>query len=111
MRRELVALPIQEKRPADSSMSTASQNALALIAVCVLFWVLAAALQWRAGAFAVEFGGHPDEAAHYVTGVMLRDYAAGGHLASPRGFVEQYYAHYPKLGLFMWPPLFHGTEA
>ncbi len=61
--------------------------------------------------FGVEFGWHPDEAAHYVTGVMLRDYVAGGHFSAPRAFVEQYYAHYPKIGLFMWPPLFHGTEA
>jgi hypothetical protein len=73
--------------------------------------MLAACLQWRTGAFAVEFGGHPDEAAHYVTGVMLRDYVAAGHFAHPRAFVEGYYAHYPKIGLLMWPPLFHITEA
>jgi hypothetical protein len=73
--------------------------------------MLAACLQWRAGVFAVELGNHPDEAAHYVTGVMLRDYVAAGHFAHPRAFVEAYYAHYPKIGLLMWPPLFHITEA
>ena len=106
-----MALPRQEKQYSDTAVSAASPSVWTLVAVCVAFWILAAALQWRAGVFAVEFGGHPDEAAHYVTGVMLRDYVAGGHLASPRGFVEQYYAHYPKIGLFMWPPFFHGTEA
>ncbi len=106
-----MVLPKQEKQSSAAPLSRASSGVLQLIAVCLLFWILAAALQWRAGVFGVEFGWHPDEAAHYVTGVMLRDYVAGGHFSAPRAFVEQYYAHYPKIGLFMWPPLFHGTEA
>lgn len=103
--------PRQEKQSSNAPLSRTAPSVWQLIAVCVSFWILAAALQWRAGVFAVEFGWHPDEAAHYVTGVMLRDYVAGGHFSSPRAFVEQYYAHYPKIGLFVWPPLFHGTEA
>jgi hypothetical protein len=106
-----VVLPKQEKQSSDAPLSRTHSGVGQLIAVCVLFWILAAALQWRTGVFAAEFGWHPDEPAHYVTGVMLRDYVAGGHFSSPRAFVEQYYAHYPKIGLFMWPPLFHGTEA
>lgn len=106
-----MVLPRLEKESSERPSSRASSKVWQLVAVCMLFWMLAAALQWRAGVFAVEFGGHPDEAAHYVTGVMLRDYIAGGHFASPRAYVEQFYAHYPKIGLFMWPPFFHGTEA
>ncbi len=108
---EFMVLPIQEKQSSAAPLSEPGSSAWPLIAVCILFWILAAALQWRAGVFGVEFGWHPDEAAHYVTGVMLRDYIAGGHFAAPRAFVEHYYAHYPKIGLFVWPPLFHGTEA
>ena len=106
-----MVLPKQKRTATDAPLSRPSPGVWSLIAVCVFFWLLAAGLQWRAGVYAVEFGGHPDESAHYVTGVMLRDYVAWGHFASPRGFVEQYYAHYPKIGLFVWPPLFHGTEA
>lgn len=68
-------------------------------------------LQWRAGAFRVEFGSHPDEAAHYVTGLMIRDYIASGHFAHPVAYAEHYYEHYPKVAIGMWPPLFHVVEA
>ncbi len=107
----MVVLPRRQKKFSDAPSSVAGPSVWTLIAVCVFFWILATVLQWRAGVFAVEFGWHPDEAAHYVTGVMLRDYIASGHFLSPRAFVEQYYAHYPKIGLFVWPPLFHATEA
>lgn len=49
----------------------------------------------------------PDEAAHYVTGLMIRGYLAGGGDGDPRAFAEQYYLHYPKVGFGVWPPLFH----
>jgi Trk K+ transport system NAD-binding subunit len=45
-----------------------------LIAFIVAFDV-AAFFQWADGAFQSEFGGHPDEAAHYLSGVRVRDAA------------------------------------
>jgi hypothetical protein len=82
-----------------------------ILAVGVLLWLLAACLQWKAGAFSAEFGSHPDEAAHYTTGVMIRDYIVSGHFRSPLAYAQDYYVHYPKLALGAWPPLFHFTEA
>ena len=64
-------------------------------------------LQWQGGAYKSEFGGHPDEAAHYVTGLMIRDYIAGGFPGSPLKYAETYYNHYPKVALGNWPPLFY----
>ncbi len=81
-----------------------------LLVVGAGFWTLAACLQWRAGAFSAEFGSHPDEAAHYITGLMIRDYVASGNLASPIPYAKQYYLHYPKVAIGAWPPLFHLTE-
>jgi 4-amino-4-deoxy-L-arabinose transferase-like glycosyltransferase len=81
------------------------------LAVCAILWALAVFLQWKAGAYKVEFSSHPDESAHYVTGLMIRDYLASGHFSSPLAYAEQYYAHYPKVALGMWPPLFHVIEA
>jgi Dolichyl-phosphate-mannose-protein mannosyltransferase len=81
------------------------------VAVVVLFWMLAVGLQWKAGAFTAEFGSNPDEAAHYVTGVMIRDYLVSGHLASPMAYATHYYSHYPKVALGVWPPFFHIVEA
>ena len=45
-----------------------------LIAFVVAFDV-AAFFQWADGAFQSEFGGHPDEAVHYLTGLRARDAA------------------------------------
>jgi hypothetical protein len=43
-----------------------------LIAFIIAFDV-AAFFQWADGAFQSEFGGHPDEAANYLTGLRLRE--------------------------------------
>jgi 4-amino-4-deoxy-L-arabinose transferase-like glycosyltransferase len=85
--------------------------ALEYVTVCAVLWMLAALLQWKAGAFAAEFSANPDESAHYITGLMIRDYIASGHFTSPMTYAEHYYAHYPKVAFGMWPPLFHITEA
>ncbi len=68
-------------------------------------WQRAAGAQWS------EFGAHPDEAAHYVTGLMVRDYFAAGCPGSPMKFADDYYAHYPKIGLGVWPPLFYVVQS
>ncbi len=73
--------------------------------------VFASALQFAAGAWGAEFSGYPDEAAHFTTGLMLRDYFAQGLPGNPIHFAENYYLHYPKVAIGHWPPLFHFLEA
>lgn len=75
---------------------------------CVFLVALLAALviQWRCGAWQREFGFHPDESAHYVTGVMVSEYLRAGAQEHPLRFAEQYYVRYPRLALGHWPPLF-----
>jgi hypothetical protein len=46
-----------------------------LLFAFVVAFDVAAFFQWADGAFQSEFGGHPDEAAHYVIGVRVRDAA------------------------------------
>jgi hypothetical protein len=58
-----------------------------------------------------ELGSHPDEAAHFVTGLMVRDYMAGGFHESPLRYADEYYRHYPKIGLGIWPPFFYVMQA
>ncbi|MEP6667592.1 MAG: glycosyltransferase family 39 protein [Chthoniobacter sp.] len=90
--------------------------------VLVLAFDLAFFWQWSFGAYKSEFGGHPDEAAHVVTGLFIRDalveaghYAAGGFHGSPirigKEFAERYYTHYPKIGLGVWPPFFYVVQS
>ncbi len=68
---------------------------------------MTALLQYGNGAFSSEFGNHPDEAAHYVTGLMVHDYLWSGDWLQPRVFAEEYYIHYPKVALGHWPPFFY----
>jgi hypothetical protein len=76
-----------------------------------LFFAAVAAFQSVDGAFRSGFGGHPDEAAHYVTGLMVRDYVASLDWRDPLGFAENYYVHYPKVSLGHWPPVFYMLQA
>src|SRR5262245_42475830 len=82
-----------------------------LLLICSLFFVVAVALQAFGGAFRSEFGGADDEAAHYVTGLMVRDYIGALRLASPMRFAEDYYIHYPQVALGHWPPFFYVVQA
>ena len=78
--------------------------------VCVFIAALLAllAVQWRCGAWEREIGFHPDESAHYVTGVMVSEYLRAGASEHPLRFAEQYYIRYPRLAMGHWPPLFPG---
>ena len=67
-------------------------------------------LQRGAGAYESDFGGHPDEGAHFVTGLMVRDYLVSGIPAHPMRYAEDYYSHYPKVALGHYPPGFYALE-
>jgi hypothetical protein len=76
----------------------------ALLLAAILFQILG-------NAYASEFGGYPDESAHFITGLMIRDYIASGFHQGPMQYAENYYLHYPKVAFGMWGPLLHITEA
>lgn len=77
------------------------------LGIFFLFLALAVALQAAGGAFSSEMGHYPDEAAHYITGLMVRDYAAAGCPGNPVAFAERFYTRFPKVAFGVWPPLFH----
>jgi len=62
-----------------------------LLTVFVASLLTALFIQWRIGAWERELGFHPDESAHYVTGVMAREYLLAGAPANPLRYAEQYY--------------------
>ncbi len=74
-------------------------------------FALAVILQILNGAFSSEFNAYPDEPAHYVTSLMVREYITGPHPLSPLKFAEQYYQHYPKVAFGHWPPVFYVVQA
>ena len=75
------------------------------------FLAFAAALQAWHGAYSADFGGNPDEAAHYVTGVMVRDYLATVPWTAPMAFARNFYNHYPIVAVGHWPPVFYVVQA
>lgn len=81
------------------------------IVVFAALFALAIILQIFNGAFGSEFSAYPDEPAHYVTSLMLREYLTGPHPFSPLKFAEQYYYHYPKVAFGHWPPAFYIVQA
>jgi len=106
-----MAVAEEEDLAALSKPSQPGARVWELLVVGLFLWFLAACLQWKAGAYSAEFASHPDEPAHYTTGVMIRDYIVSGHFSSPLAYAQNYYVHYPKVALGAWPPFFHFTEA
>jgi len=66
-------------------------------------------LQILGGAYASGFGGYPDEPVHLVTSLMARDFLASLDFRHPVQFAVQYYYHYPKVAIGVWPPVLYGT--
>ena len=120
-------MPMHAPSPSHGAASSKRLERLPSTVPVRLFWfavvtVLMLFFQTREGAFRSEFGGHPDEAAHYVTGlfvrdalVMVKDYALSGFHGSPvqvgKGFATSFYEHYPKVGLGNWPPFYYLVQS
>ncbi len=80
--------------------------------LAMLFFSLLATnivLQVFNGSHGCDFGAHPDEGAHVVTSLMVRDYMTGGFLdeMNPVTYAKGYYAAFPKVAIGHYPPLFY----
>jgi hypothetical protein len=81
------------------------------LAILVVLGSLVFSLQWLSGAHRSEVGAKPDEGAHYITGLMVRDYLMSADHRNPMGFAETYYLHYPRVAIGHWPPVFYLLQA
>jgi len=63
-------------------------------------------VQGISGAWSSDFVVYPDEPAHFVGAVMVRDWLTSGRWLAPLQFSRSYYDHYPYFALGYWPPLF-----
>lgn len=82
-----------------------------LVVVALVLSIIIVGLQILNGAYTGEFGDNPDEPAHVVTGLMVGDYISGGFSGHPMSFAEKFYAHYPKVAIGHWPPVFYMAQA
>ncbi len=74
------------------------------ILVLCLLGLLAGWNLFQGGGLVSDLGGDPDEPAHAVTSLMVRDYLAGGFWQNPASFAKRYYADFPKVALGHYPP-------
>jgi hypothetical protein len=89
-----------------------SNDAPVILHAVILFLCLLVVnvfLQVANNSYVSDFGAHPDEGAHVVTSLMVRDYLAGGFLesSSPVAYAKSYYAIFPKVAIGHYPPLFY----
>ena len=90
---------------------TASRAWIIAAIVLVLGFDLAFLWQRRSGATESELGGHPDEAAHYITGLAFQNYLATGLAGGPQKSFADFSAHYPNVRPLTSPPLFPIVQA
>jgi len=70
---------------------------------------LAVVLQLRLGAYGTEFGY--DECSHYVSGLFIHDYLAGGLTTPPVKYLRDFSSAYPLVGIGHWGPFWYVIEA
>ena len=68
-------------------------------------------IQFWTNSFDAEFTIHPDEAAHFTTGVMTHDYLKNELGSSPLRFAKEFYVRYPKIAFGHFPPTFYVIQA
>jgi len=77
----------------------------------MLIALLLLAMQYRSGAFTADMASDADEPAHATTSLMVRDYLVQALPHNPLAFARTFYAHYSKVAIGHWPPLFYCGEA
>ncbi|WP_395733432.1 ArnT family glycosyltransferase [Prosthecobacter sp.] len=82
-----------------------------LLLVLAFSFLFALGVAVGGGGFSSDLGGDPDEAAHAVTALMLRDYLADGLGSHPMTFAKAYYADFPRVALGHYPPLYYVLNA
>ena len=80
-------------------------------AIFLVLLCLNLAFTYWSGAFRSELTAESDEAAHYITGLMVHDYLAHGIGQPLMAYAANYYLHYPKVALGHWPPVFYIMQA
>lgn len=67
--------------------------------------------QWLTGVYRSDLSQWPDEGAHYINGLLVHDYVADGFPGNPLAYALQYYAHYSRVTIGHWPPLYYMVQA
>src|SRR6187402_3587048 len=96
--------PTASATPVDSTLNLSLSDRWQAFGWFLGLLALAVASQLLVGAYGVELGNSPDESAHFMNALLVRDYLSHGLGTSPLTFAESYYLSYPKIAPLMWPP-------
>ncbi len=88
-----------------------SSGLVALFGFFSVTSALVLVIQAWCGAWAGDLSRTGDEAAHFVSAAMIRDYLVQALGSNPLTFAAEYYVHFPRVAIGHWPPLFHVTQA
>lgn len=105
------ALELTDKSQGKPGIALIRSEGWQLCAAGAIFLVICLLVQWRVDAGAAPFGTYPDEPAHYIGGLLIRDYAVSDMSQTPLAFAQNYYKHVPYFAIGYWPPLFYCIEA
>ena len=83
---------------------------LAPVFATVAYFAVVCLWQWLAHAPQAAFDTYPDEPAHYVSGLLIRDYLVEEFPKSPVRFAGEYYSRVPAFAIGYWPPVFYAVE-
>ena len=76
-----------------------------------VFIAVAVLVQLQVGAYATDRGLTNDEAAHVVNSLLVLDYLRQAAFGNPLAFARDYYAHFPRVSIGHWPPMFYLLQA
>jgi hypothetical protein len=82
-----------------------------IILVFLLLFLVSWLFQYWGHSWNGENNLESDAPAHYVSGLMVHDYVRLGFPVAPVEFAEVFYAHYPKVAIGHWPPMFYVLQA
>lgn len=88
-------------------VSRASRSRVKTLLAFLVFFSFVEIMQRLTGGLAAGFGLYPDEPAHYVSSLLVRDYLVSGFHQTPIAFAVNYYAALPYFAIGYWPPAFY----
>jgi dolichyl-phosphate-mannose-protein mannosyltransferase len=83
------------------------RTTLVFLSLLLVSWLF----QYWGHSWSGENNLESDAPAHYVSGLMVHDYVRRGFPLGPVEFAEVFYAHYPKVAIGHWPPMFYVLQA
>jgi len=104
-------LPPTDGRRSEFRFQSAKAQTGRVVVVFLLLFLLSWLFQYYGHSWNGENNSESDAPAHYVSWLMVHDYIRLGFPVSPVKFAEVFYAHYPKVAIGHWPPMFYLLQA